>query len=271
MTKQMRHWCITFWKKPEKKNFIEDVRYEIFGEEICPTTGTLHWQSYVEFNKPTSMARVKKIYEDKKIWCKLRKGTRDQAREYCMKDKKFTEIGRWIKGQGHRTDLDGFIDELKEGRKLSEVAMENPGLYCRYRGGLKDIAGFVNEQNSKEFRKLDVEVLWGKAGSGKTRTAVESTDDYYILNQDDNSLYWDGYEGQKTLIIDDFYGWIKYGQLLKILDGYQLRLPVKGSYTYAKWEKVYITSNKPPEEWYGMGLSEALERRLHKINEVVHG
>lgn len=34
---------------------------------------------------------------------------------------------------------------------------------------------------------------------------------------------WDGYHQQPSVIIDDFYGWLKYDELLKISDRYLLR------------------------------------------------
>jgi len=84
----------------------------------------------------------------------------------------------------------------------------------------------------------------------------------------DDTLWWDGYQGQKILLIDDFYGTIKYGKLLNILDIYPLRLPTKGGHTYANWEKIYITSNDKPDKWYQKGLTPALERRLNTIIDL---
>lgn len=82
-----RHYCITFYKKPVHP--IDTIKYAIYGEEICPTTGTIHWQTYIELDKAVRFAAVKKMYNDDTIHCEKRKGTRDQARTYCMKDKKF--------------------------------------------------------------------------------------------------------------------------------------------------------------------------------------
>ena len=50
-----------------------------------------------------------------------------------------------------------------------------------------------------------------------------------MLSQNTNGTLWfDGYRGQKTLILDDFYGWLKYGDLLKILEGHPYRCQMKG-------------------------------------------
>lgn len=88
----------------------------------------------------------------------------------------------------------------------------------------------------------------------------------FLLDQPGgNNLWFDGYDGQSVLIIDDFSGWIKYRFLLRLLDGYQVRLEVKGSHTWAAWTEVYITSNVPPEGWYERGAPPELLRRLDEI------
>lgn len=148
-----------------------------------------------------------------------------------------------------------------------EVAEEFPCVHGKYHRGLNQYRCLLAESKSKDFRHLQVRVYWGDAGTGKTRKAVADNSDYYILNQPDNALWWDGYEGQTHLIIDDFQGWVKYRFFLKVLDGYQLRLPVKGSFTYAFWTLITITSNKAPAEWYAVGMTPELRRR---INEVTH-
>ena len=123
----------------------------------------------------------------------------------------------------------------------------------------------IKKKQSKQFRNVQVEIYVGEAGSGKTRKAIEEAgDDYYILDQSER-VWFDGYDYEKTLIIDDFYGWIKYGQLLRILDGHQYRCEIKGGFKYAAWTKVIITSNAQPNEWYQKGLTPALQRRISNI------
>jgi hypothetical protein len=53
-----RHYCLTFFKKPEI-HLIEEFRYFIYGEEICPKINKLHWQAYVEFYKPKRLKGTK--------------------------------------------------------------------------------------------------------------------------------------------------------------------------------------------------------------------
>ena len=52
--------------------------------------------------------------------------------------------------------------------------------------------------------------------------------------------------------------------MLNLLDGYRLRLPIKGGFTYAAWTKIFITSNQISEP-YSMASIEhkaAFDRRI---------
>ncbi len=68
--------------------------------------------------------------------------------------------------------------------------------------------------------------------------------------------------GETEILIDDYYGWIKYYYFLRLMDGHQVRIPKKGGHDWAEWTTVWITSNKEPEEWYQFGMTEALDRRI---------
>lgn len=267
MSKPSRHFCITFWKKPIITSEI--VRYGIFGEEICPDTKKVHWQSYVEFTKPQRISAIRKHFNgDKEIKAFIRKGTREQARDYCKKDNKYFEYGKWIKGQGHRTDLETIVEEIKNGKKLSDVMIESPKTYCQYRNGLKDIASTVTKSNTKKFRKLEVELITGPTGTGKTRKAME-TSEYRI--QGTQLAWWQDYDGEKTICIDEYNNDVSITELLNLLDGYQLRLNVKGTHTYANWTKVFITTNLKIDEIHPNAKEahrKALFRRITTITNL---
>jgi len=261
-----RHYCLTFFTKPNTTDRPE-VRYAIYGEEKCPETDTTHWQAYVELSKPMRMAGVKKLYGDNTIHLEVRKGTREQARDYCKKDNKFTEHGKWIKGQGHRTDLDGIVSQLKDGKKLSEVMLDDASTFCQYRNGLKDIAAVITKQNTKAFRQLEVELITGPTGCGKTRRAME-TAEYRI--QGTQLAWWQDYEGESIICIDEYNNDVNITELLNYLDGYQLRLNVKGTHTYAAWTKVFVTTNLRKHEIHANAKPahrDALFRRITTVTD----
>lgn len=277
-----RSWCFTSFKVDEfafPQAYETMIKYLVWQEERCPHTGKEHIQGYVELNRPQRMSWLKIAFNDNAMHIEKRKGSRKQARDYCMKtDSRQAgpwEVGTWREdreGQGKRNDLVAVYDKVKEGATSSAVAHEFPAEFIRYHNGIKALKFTIDAMKwSRAIRqKLRVVVYYGATGTGKTRRAIERNEDYYKLDRgaSGDSVWWDGYEGQRTLIIDDFYGWVKWGFFLNMLDIYPLRLAVKGTHTYAAWERVIITSNEPPEKWYKKQLDQsALMRRLHKVVE----
>lgn len=265
-----RSFCITFFTKPV---FVESpmIRYFVAGHEIAPTTGKEHWQSYIELNMPVRASAIKKIFNDKTIHIEKRMGTRDEARNYCLKDGKFEEFGIWNKcGQGNRSDLNNFVNCLKDGKKISDLMVEEPRIYCQYRNGLKDVAAKFLKDRSKEFRNVEIILLSGPTGCGKTRKAMEEAS-YKISGADLGKGWWQDYDEDEVICIDEYDNNLKCSDMLSILDGYQLRLNVKGSHTYAMWKKVYITTNLRYYEIHPLAKQahkDAFWRRVTKIVDL---
>jgi len=246
-----RDYCFTAWREPEVGNFTT-VKYMIYGKEICPNTGKIHYQGYVIFNRTARFPKAKEwIGAGDETHIEIRNGSRDQAREYCMKDNDYQEIGIYNKL------------ELKNILLLDiNVIKENyPDIFCRYYRGLEKML-----PKGEKWRDICVTWLWGRSGSGKTKKVMEM-DDVYKL---DRPMKWfDGYEKNKILLlddvdIDDFYK--NRGLLLNVLDGYQLRVASKGSHLYAHWTEVFITSNWDPCQL--LQEDEAFNRRVHVVTEL---
>lgn len=219
---------------------------------------------------------VKQLLQCPKMHLEGRLGTRDQARDYCMKEDTRCdgpwEYGVWSgKSQGRRTDLANACQLIKTGG-LAPLVEEHPEMFVKYSRGMKELDFMYRQAVSKcADREVKTVVLWGPTGTGKTKAAMSfgKSKTWYKLDMSasGSTLWWDGYQGEDVLIMDDFYGWIPHGKLLNILDRYPLRLDVKGSHVWAAWKWVIITSNKEPSSWYLEGSNfSALERRL----TVVH-
>lgn len=112
-------------------------------------------------------------------------------------------------------------------------------------------------------------MFYGPTGTGKSRRAFsEAGSNAYP--KDPRSKFWYGYQGQTNVIIDEFRGGIDISHILRWLDRYPVMVEVKGSSRVLKAEKVWITSNLHPEQWYpdlDRESYRALERRL-KIEEM---
>lgn len=260
-----RNWCFTDFELQDWIGICssqpEIFRYVNYGVEVCPDTGRNHYQGWVQFHNCLSMKSAKAKLGHKGFIA-VCKGSEVDNDKYCSKDGKSYQWGDHVK-QGQRSDLKKVAESILEGTTLEEIMTTDPVTYCKYRNGLKDIASVAAKNNTKEFRNVSTTVLYGPTGTGKTRTAMEEAT--YKISAGDIGSWWDGYNGEKTILIDEYDSDVNITKMLNILDGYQLRLPVKGGFTYANWTKVFITSNVNPDEWHLHAKQvhrEALFRRI---------
>lgn len=156
-----RSYCFTSFEEKEP-TFNEEVhRYLIYQREKCPTTGREHFQGYVELFKKQRMKQTwKQMYPNSpKPNGKLfkRNGTRIEARNYCMKEESRinppVEHGEWIKGQGHRTDLDGLVNKIEEGKTDYELIKEDAEQFERYHRFVKVARKAIDEEKQRKIRK----------------------------------------------------------------------------------------------------------------------
>ena len=265
MPSPLRNFCFTINNYVEEtfasmRQLAEISSYLIYGKEVGESK-TPHLQGYCELRKRTRFNRVKSFIPTAHI--EPRKGTAVQARDYCAKDGDFKEHGELSKS-GKRTDIENLYYMASQGKSDIEIGSEYPRAYVRFYKAV-DRVRFNYARLDNKFAPVKVLVFCGAAGTGKTRKAYAYDPDLYRLSQGD-TIWWDGYQGQKTILIDDFYGWIKYGSLLQLLDGYKYQLPIKGAFTWKQWNTVIITSNVHPEEWYTKGFTPALKRRIIEIS-----
>lgn len=155
MSKSQRNYCFTSFSESEPK-FTEGMRYLIYQKEQCPHSGKLHWQGYVELHNKLTMNGVKTLFNDNTIHLEIRRGTREQARAYCMKpDSQCTppvEHGDWkAGGRGSRTDLHKLVSDIENGSTDYELLKTQPETVERYRTFIKHARNIINEHKSKEY------------------------------------------------------------------------------------------------------------------------
>lgn len=143
-----------------------------------------------------------------RVHLEIRRGSSRQAADYCRKDGEVFEVGE-ISAQGNRTDLTELKESIESGNL--DVIETHFELYCRYKNG---IDALLDKQYLKKKRTTMTVGYWfyGPTGTGKSHRAFEMAGEDVYVWTDDNG-WWDGYRGQKTVIINDFRGSIKYNEL----------------------------------------------------------
>lgn len=277
--KRARDWCFTSYNLDNYELFktINDAIFVKYQVEICPDTERKHIQGFIQFKDGKTMSAIKKILKDDTIHLEQRRGTVKSAMEYCGKDDtrdvdyERVEYGN-VRGlsQGKRTDIEEMYELIKHGATIEDLKEFSINTYTKYYRAFEKLWNDEQSKSCGKFKDIEVNILTGESGTGKTSYIMEKygSENVYSLEQSNGDTVWfNGYSGQKILLIDDFYGWIKYSYMLRLLDGYKMRLEVKGGFTYSNWDKIYITSNARCEEWYKNGLG-ALHRRINNIYNV---
>lgn len=268
---------ITFTSYVGPLEWKSTMKYLVQAPEVCPTTGREHWQGYVYYKN------AQKI----KSWCKTHnirgrksEGSAEENRTYIVgpydKNGKYKpynpdhiEMGEMPK-QGKRNDLKKLGDLVREGytdKEICKSEMCNSWLHA-YRG--------VREMRlvlkcKKRTWPMQVYIRWGKAGSGKTRWVYDMWDVDDIYSKD-LTKWWDGYEGQRVVLIDDFRpftGEIDYQYLLRLTDRYPMRVEYKGGSCEFCSRIIVITSNIDPKKWWDEETWEPMGRRVNEIVNVV--
>lgn len=270
-----RNWCFTLFDYDDNK--IEhlkrmDAVNVVFQEEVCPKTKKKHLQGHIIWKNAKSMTACKKAMNSNSAHVEVMKGTPKQSLMYCTKDETRieggvrVEVGEIPCGKGTRSDLLELMNKIKEGSiRYDNIPDEYPQLFVQYRNGLREACDIY--QGTKRDFKSHVSVLYGLSGTGKSRDAFEN-DDVYVLRCNKNNVWFDGYNYNKTLVIDDFYGWIPFNMMLNLLDRYAMKVDVKGGAMEFNSKNIIITSNKSPLDWYPNLSTEhkiALLRRLDKV------
>ncbi|UNY50610.1 replication associated protein [Chifec virus UA15_2320] len=268
-----RAWCWT------KNNYTEDdvskcreigrrARYAILGRETAPTTGTRHLQCYAYFANARTFESIRTALPTGSH-VEAARGTPTQNKDYCSKSSQFEEFGI-LPSQGHRSDLHEAIHMLlDERRSLREVAREKPAVYVHAYRGLENLRNLLVPIEPRNLR-TDVYVLVGPTRTGKTRLAAafgKTFGEVYFKNR---SNWWHQYRQQPVVVLDDYYGWLAWDELLKICDRYPYKVETKGSHEEFTSEIVIITSNRHPTEWYKFNGYDPSPFLSDRINCVVH-
>jgi len=268
----VRHWCFTSFA--DRLVFGSLVSGYAYQQEKCPQSARVHWQGYIEFNRGVRMSQAKLQLGDQSVHLERRNGTREQAIAYATKIE--TRIaGPWVsgscksgEGQGRRTDLLQVAEEIKE-HGVDAVKTNHPVVYIKYHRGLERLAEFYAPA-VPAWRDLHVTWLWGTSGIGKTRWAYDQDPNLFrlMLPNKGGVIWWDGYTNQDTLLIDDLDGEIPFRTLLHYLDGYKLRVQVKGGTVNAYYTKVIVTSNNGWWHMYTGVNHQPIARRVHCVLEL---
>lgn len=248
MNSQLRHFAFT-WNNYEKiESWFEWLHYHleelganyfIFGQEIAPSTGTKHLQGYVQLKKRQYFSKIVKYLPG--IHITTINGSSQDNIDYCSKE--CLEPYSWgvlrsIARSRHKQkeDWDILVSLASEGR-LDEIREHNPREYALYYRTWNQMK-MDNMETVAEPRIC----LWiyGVPGIGKSRGAWSLFPDAYpkMANK-----WWDGYQGEKDVILDDLGTHMLFDLLKRWTDRYKVIGEVKGLSCSLRFINFVVTSN----------------------------
>ena len=254
---KVKGFVVTNWNLNTNENYLEimkknKIRFLAFGEEVCKT-GKKHHQTFLYFWNDRSVSKkninaIGNYFGDIHCFVEPMFGSFKSNEHYCSKESTLTKLGDEPR-QGARGDIwENKNLILEEKLKPEDIMLSDPTHYHQYKNTYKDIEAYVL---SKKFRTWMTKGIWlfGSTGTGKSHYALNkfNPETHYI--KDLNVKWWDNYKGQETVIIQEFRGEIKFGEILDLVDKWPKNVPIrnKPSVPFLA-KKLIITSPKKPED-----------------------
>jgi len=258
---QSKNWIGTI-NNPTHTEFDEFLKRPYAGYAVWQlergASGTMHYQFYVEFSNKVRRNVLSSYFPHS--FLEPRRGTQAEAIGYCTKED--TRVaGPWSLGtasvseQGSRKDLDSIAAAVLSGTSLKELAQENPGAVARYSKGL----GQLEQWQQQRWRDVRCVFIAGPEGTGKSSFVFDhyGYDNVYALASS-KPLWFNGYHGQRVLLIDEFAQDLDRKAFLRMLDGHPFLAEVKGGFVPARWTVVFIVAN----DWYYDAFTPEQKRRF---------
>jgi len=246
------------------------LKYIGFGLEVCPDTKRKHLQGVAQIGNGAKLIAwstfAKKTSMFNNCTVLAMRGTIEVARHYCMKGD-----AKWVKGKGLQnpcsnadfrengemvgrggnksTDtLHEVMDMLRAGKPVDDLLMmpEYDSIAIKHYKTLVAISARFQPKRIRGAKPI-VYWWWGPTGCGKTESVYERWEKKFKIWQSSNSMQWfDGYDGHEVAILDDFRpDQCTFAWLLRILDQYALKVPVKGG--FVEWNPKIIVITCPFE------------------------
>lgn len=251
-------WILTI-PQHEFTPFLPPQCSYIIGQlEQGGQTGYSHWQVMVSFKQKQSIHGVRSVFGN--VHAELSRSS--AADSYCQKEETRVhgtsfELGSKPISRNSKVEWESVWTSAKSGNFTTVPAHVR---VVNYRT-LRTIA-------SDHMRAIGIErecfVFWGKTGTGKSRRAWEEAG-VEAYCKDPRTKFWDGYQNEENVVMDEFRGGIDVSHMLRWLDRYPVRVEIKGSSKPLVAKKIWITSNVSPVMWYPMLDEETLNALLRRM------
>lgn len=255
------------------------ARYLIWQLERAPETRKLHIQGYIECHHAVAFGSygdgrasgLKAILRSGSAHLSVAKGTAAENKAYVTKEESRAEAGDELgepAAPGARTDLaELYSIAANPDKTIRDLFESGPGIIRYSTGALKTYDFF----HKPKRRTIKITLLIGPTGIGKSLYAHSHWPKLYPLF-DPTGAYWQGYQDEEEVLLDEFDSAVPLGRLLQWTDRYPFRIPNKFGDRILQATHFIFASNFEPIEWYGSSDERqraALRRRLDEFGTRV--
>ncbi len=245
----------------QQQETLSGVTYLVCQQEAGGNTQRDHIQGYIHFSGQKRPSTVGNLLHCKPEAFTMARGDPSSNRGYCTKTdtrKPGTEHYEYGDCPGNQGTKMKTVAEALKTKGLEATVQEYPETYLSHHSGFHKLAEFYQILELRGKRRSDpvkLIIAWGDAGCGKTYWAdaydPEHTFTFPEQSTGSGPVWFDGYQGEPTLCIQDFDSkTMNYRTLLRMCDETYHQFKIHGGYTIGKWDTILITSNTPPTDWY---------------------
>lgn len=232
-------------------------------------SGTKHIQGAIYFKNKKTIGGACKALGGRAYVDKMR-GTWEQNLKYTSKDDNMLRVEGEPPQQGSRTDLAAVKADIDAGMGEHELWDVHFEVMVRYGKAMKE---YLDIKRRGQRREHMTKGTWyyGPTGVGKSHAAFADYDPKttYVKTLDD--AWWDGYEGQETVILNEFRGEIKYSQLLDLTDRWPMTVKRRCREPIPFMAKhIIVTSAMHPGEVYQRSGDNDNIDQLERRFDIVH-
>lgn len=276
MSKGFRDYCFTV-NNPDEADYVwltdPVFTYIIIGFEVGESN-TPHFQGYCRFKDAKTLSALKKIHP-RAHW-EPRRGTIEQAIEYCRKDGLVTEYGTKPmsqKDKGKKGEEFWRANILAVAEKRWQDV--HPEMLARNLNGMKTAAELLHPTKLEPVFTKHL-WLWGQTRCGKSRLPRKRWEENLgiPIYQKRWNQWWNKYEGQEVVMLNDMDPSHAHHlqDIKEWADCHPFPVEVKSSYIGEIRPKLLIvTSNHHPSEIFtGATINDADREAVLRRFHIVH-
>lgn len=262
-TERARYWMLTIPYDDWTPTIVLPLGVSYLrGQGEIGESGYKHWQLLAIYPKQVRMATVKSSF----VPSAHVEATRSaRADDYVWKDETAIDGTRFEMGERPlRRNVKADWERIWTSAVAGDLMAIEANVRIQHYRTLRTIRADYSEPIAFERKII---VFYGPTGTGKSRRAWEEAG-WSAYPKDPRSKFWDGYRDQKNVVFDEFRGGIDISHVLRWFDRYPVLVEIKGASTCLVAERIWITSNLHPKDWYpdlDYTTYQALERRLEII------